>query len=270
MNKTGIIKTIIKFLKGLLIFYVVLTLAAYFFQEKLIFQPQVLAEDYAFEFDRNFEEVNLKTTDAFNINALHFKVKQPKGVVLYFHGNSGSLKGWGEVTRYFTDLNYDTVVMDYRGFGKSTGEFDEELMYADAQLCYDYLKKQYSEDKIIAYGKSLGTTFATKVAADNSPQQLILEVPFYNLASAGKHRFPFAPVFLLKYKFMTNELIKRVTCPITFFHGTDDWITPYDDSKELFEEVNITDKKFISIEGGSHNNLLQFDEYHIQLKELLK
>ncbi|MDY7396463.1 alpha/beta fold hydrolase [Aureibaculum sp. 2210JD6-5] len=263
-------KKIFKVLKWLAIVYIFITVLAYFFQEKLIFQPQVLPKDYTFQFDRNFEEVNLKTNDGEQINALHFKVEQPKGVVLYFHGNAGSLKGWGEVTRYFADLGYDAFVMDYRGYGKSTGSFNEDKMYADAQLCYDYLKKQYDEDYIIAYGKSLGTTFATKVAADNNPRQLILEVPFYNLAHAGKHRFPFAPIFLLNYKFMTNVYIKEVTCPITFFHGTDDWITPYDDSKKLFEEVEVKQKKFITIEGGSHNNLLQFDEYHLNLREILK
>ena len=263
-------RRIVKILKWLVIVYVFITVLAYFFQEKLIFQPQVLPQDYVFNFDRNFEEVNLKTPDSAIINALHFKVQQPKGVVLYFHGNSGSLKGWGQVTQYFGNFNYDTFVMDYRGYGKSTGGFDEKKMYTDAQLCYDYLKKQYDEDKIVVYGKSLGTTFATKVAADNSPHQLILEVPFYNLAAAGKHRFPFAPIFLLNYKFMTNEHIQHVVCPITFFHGTEDWITPYDDSKKLFEEVTVKEKEFVTIEGGSHNNLLQYEEYHNALKELLE
>ncbi len=263
-------KRIFKVLKWVVVVYVLIIILAYFYQEKFIFQPEILAQDYKFEFDRSFEEINLKTADNVTINALHFKVEQPKGVVLYFHGNAGSLKGWGSVTRYFSELNYDIFVMDYRGFGKSTGTFDEDKMYADAQMCYDYLKKQYNEDEMIVYGKSLGTTFATKVAADNNPQRLLLEVPFYNLASAGKHRFPFAPFALLKYEFKTNEYIKGVTCPITFFHGTDDWITPYEGSKKLFEELIIKEKVFITIEGGSHNNLLQFEEYHKHLKEILK
>lgn len=263
-------KRIFKILKWVVGIYISLTIFAYMFQEKLIFLPEKLSADYQYQFQRDFEEVNLKTADGATINALHFRVKHPKGVVLYFHGNSGSLKRWGHVVSYFKDYNHDVFVMDYRSYGKSTGNFNEANMYIDAQLCYDFVKDKYSEDQIVVYGKSLGTTFATKVAADNKPQQLILEVPFYNLRAAAKYRYPFAPLFLLNYKFKTNQFIKNVTCPITFFHGTDDWITPYKDSKRLFEEVTATEKQFVTIEGGGHNNLLEFDEYHKKLKELLE
>lgn len=270
MNRTKTFKAIVKFIKGFLIFYVVIMVIGYFLQERLIFQPENLPQNFKYSFNFPFEEINLKTNDNESINALHIRADNTKGVILYFHGNSGSLRRWGDVTSYFIDYNYDVFVMDFRGFGKSTGAYSEEAMYADAQQCYDYLKKKYDEDKIVVYGKSLGTTFATKIAARNKPQQLILEVPFYNLGAAGKHRFPFVPIFLLKYKFMTNEYIKQVVSPITFFHGTNDWITPYKDSRKLFEEVKLKDKTFITIEGGNHNNLIQYEKYHRKLKELLK
>lgn len=262
-------KFIIKFIKWFIIIHIGFIFFAYFFQEKLIFLPEVLPQDYTFSFDHDFEEVHLKTTDGETINALHLKIDQSKGVILYFHGNSGSLKNWGNVVTYFNDYGYDVFVMDFRGYGKSTGEFNDQLMYNDAQLCYDYLKKQYAEDKIIPYGKSMGTTFATRVAADNNPQQLILEVPFYNLAAAGSHRFPFAPMFLLSYKFETNKYIKEVKCPLTIFHGTKDFITPYDDSKRLFKEATVTEKEFITIKDGTHNNIATYDVYKNKLRELL-
>ena len=268
------IKKILRLLLKIAIWIVVIHIAfiifGYFFQEKLIFQPEKLPKDFKYSFVHNFEEVNLKAEDGAIINALHFKIKNPKGVILYFHGNSGSLKGWGNVVRYFTDYQYDVFMIDFRGYGKSTGTLDDELMYQDAQMSYDYVKQFYNEDKIIPYGKSMGTTFATRVAADNNPQQLILEVPFYNLAAAGKHRFPFAPMFLLNYKFETNKYIKEVKCPITFFHGTEDWITPYDDSVRLFEEATVKDKEFITIEGGHHNDLVQYAKYNEVLKQLLE
>lgn len=258
-----------KILKGVLLFYIILTTIAYFLQDKLVFHPQILAQDFEYDLLIPFEEINLKTADNETLNGLHLKADNAKGVVLYFHGNSGSLKQWGQVTSYFIDYNYDVFVIDFRGFGKSTGKFDEEAMYIDAQLCYDYLKKSYPEEKIVVYGKSMGTTFATKVAAENTPQQLILEVPFYNLADAGQHRFPLAPTFLMKYKFETNKYIQKVNCPITFFHGTDDWVTPYEGSKRLFSEAPIENKQFITIDGGGHNNLINFPKYQNELKELL-
>ena len=62
-------------------------------------------------------------------------------------------------------------------------------MYKDALLSYDFLKQKFPENKIVVYGRSLGTTFATKVASENNPKQLILESPFYNLSSAVKFQF---------------------------------------------------------------------------------
>ena len=120
----------------------------FFFQEKILFVPSVLPQDYKYEFAHNFEELFLNTDEKAVVNALHFKVENPKGVVLYFHGNAGDLSRWGKTTEYFADKDYDVLVMDYRTFGKSTGALSEPALYSDAQFCYDYLKDRYSEAKI--------------------------------------------------------------------------------------------------------------------------
>ena len=259
-----------KIIKWLLLFFAILIMALHFFQEKLIFLPEELPKEYVYSFPQRFEEVNLKTEDEVTINALHFKVDNPKGVILYFHGNKGNLKRWGTIASYFTQFNYDVFVIDYRGYGKSTGGFNEKRMYTDAQLCYNYLKKQYSEDEIIIYGRSLGTTFATFVASQNAPKKLILEAPFFNLHDAAKHQYVLVPKFLVKYKFNTNKYMKNVKCSIAIFHGTDDWVTSYDGGKRLFKEATVTDKQFITIEQGSHNNLVEFELYKNKIKDLLK
>ncbi len=155
--------------------------------------PEVLPQDYSYEFSENFEEVFLSSEDGAKLNALHFKVEEPKGVVLYFHGNAGELSSWGRVVQKFVEMNYDVLVMDYRTYGKSTGKLSQKALYNDAQLFYDYLLKRYTEDKIVVYGRSLGTTFATYVAAENHPQQLILEAPFYSLDEVARDRFPIYP-----------------------------------------------------------------------------
>ena len=136
----------------------------YFFQEKLLFLPTKLEQDYKFQFNYPFEELFLKTDEEAVINAIHFKVKKPKGVILYFHGNAGDLSRWGNITEYFVDKDYDVLVMDYRTYGKSTGKLSEDAFYKDAQFCYDYLLKQYSEEDISLYGRSLGTGIASYLA----------------------------------------------------------------------------------------------------------
>ena len=266
-------KNILNLLVLLFIFFIIIICIVfflYFFQEKFIFLATHLSKDFEFSFDTNVEEINLKTSDNETLNALHFKVKNTKGIILYFHGNRGDLSRWGKITEWFTQFKYDVFVMDYRNYGKSTGNFNEQKMYEDALLAYNFIKKKYSEDKIIVYGRSLGTTFATKVASQNNPKELILEVPFYNLKTAINYQIKFSPDFLFNYKFKTNEFIQQVNCPITFFHGTKDNVTNPKDSEKLFELVNHPQKKIIKIEDGVHGNLRDFEEYCINLKTILE
>lgn len=261
-----------KILSTIVILYIMLIAALALFQEKLIFLPSKLAADYEYNFSDPFEEINLETADGAILNALHFKTENPKGVILYFHGNAGDLSRWGEITSYFTKFNWDVLVMDYRTYGKSTGKLSESALYNDAQLFYDYLLKSYDEDEIILYGRSLGTAFTTKLAAENNPKMLILESPFYNLKSMAKKRFPIVPVdYLIKYEFKSNEYIKEVNCRTVFFHGTADNVVPYSSGKKLYKLASPeSGKHFITINGGGHNNLSNFDTYKSEIERLLK
>ena len=162
------IKRIIISISFLLIIGLVLF---YLFQEKLIFiNWKKLDRKHPFKFSNKFEEVFIKTNDKNVINALHFKLPNPKGVILFCHGNKGNLIKWGDRVSYLLDFNYEVLVFDYRSYGKSTGNFNEEAMYTDAEAVYDYIKKQYKEEDIVVYGYSLGGTFATRVASQNNPK----------------------------------------------------------------------------------------------------
>ncbi|WP_299526352.1 alpha/beta hydrolase [Winogradskyella sp.] len=236
--------------------------ALYFFQEKLMFLPTTLKQEYQYQFDDPFEELFFETDKDAIINALHFKAEHSKGVILYFHGNAGDLSRWGKITAYFVARNYDVLVMDYRTYGKSTGKLTEAAFYKDAQYCYDYLLQQYSESEITLYGRSLGTGLASYLASNNNPKQLILETPYYSILDVAKHRFPMFPVKpLLKYRFPTYEYLPEARCPITIIHGTDDNVVPYTSGKKL-SELGIHNMDFVTVQGGNHNNLVEFEAYH--------
>ena len=240
------------------------------FQEKVIFLPEPIDTEYVYQFKFDFEEVNLKTADNQTINALHIKAKNPKGIILYFHGNQGNLIRWGKITSYFTQFNYDVFVIDYRGYGKSTGDYNETQMYNDALLSYQHVKKQFSEENIIVYGRSLGTTFAIKVGSENNPKHVILEAPFYNLHHAANFKYKVIPKFILNFKFKSNEYISKIKSPITIFHGTADKTTPIDGAKQLFELISTTDKEFIPLEKGTHHNVRDFEKYTTTLKRIFE
>lgn len=241
----------------------------YFLQEKLMFFPTKLEEDYTYSFKHPHEELFLRPTDDVLLNAIHFKTENPKGVILYFHGNAGDLSRWGKITEYFVEKNFDVLVMDYRTYGKSKGKLSEQGFYDDAQFCYDYLLERYKESEIILYGRSLGTGVANYLASKNEPKQLILETPYYSISDIARYRFPMFPVkSLIKYQFNSFEYIQNVKCPITIIHGTHDQVVPYSSGNKLFK-VAPQNTVMKTIDGGRHNDLVNFDAYHRAMKDIL-
>jgi len=242
----------------------------YFIQEKFIFiNGKKLDRDYQYKFANTFEEVFIKTDANNEINALHFKLPNPKGVVLFCHGNKGNLTRWGNRVSYLLAYNYEVLVFDYRNYGKSTGNFNEQAMYKDACLVYKHLKKRFKEEYIVVYGFSLGATFATRIAALNKPKELVLEAPFYNLRKAIIYISKMAPAFLLKYQFRTNKDISKVVAPITIFHGNNDLTTSYKDSKKLLRLNSSVYNQYVEIDDGTHHNIREAKIYQDKLKEIL-
>ncbi len=242
----------------------------YFLQEKFIFLPSKLPQDYAYSFALPHTEFNLETQDGAVLNGLHFKNSDSKGVVLYFHGNAGDLSRWGEIALFFVEKNYDVVIMDYRTYGKSTGKLSPQALFDDAQLFYDYTLKQYAEGDITLYGRSLGTGIATELASRNRPKQLVLETPFYSLLDVARDMFPILPVSLfLKYKFPSFEYVQELSSPVSIFHGTSDSIVPFESGKKLFDTIPNASKIFFKVDNGGHNDLITFPQYHVGIKEVL-
>jgi len=258
---------IIYYIVGGIIF---LSLAVYFFQDMFIFKPEKLSADFQFKYDIPFREVNFDVDPIVRINGLHFYREQPKGLILYFHGNSRSIKGWAKYARDFYRFDYDVLLVDYRGFGKSTGKRGETEMLNDMQFVYSYLAGNYSENHMIVYGRSLGSGFAAKVASDNSPRYLILDAPYYNFRKVIERFLPILPIrFVLRYHLRTDKWIQRVKCPVYIIHGTRDWLIPIRHSEQL-QKINPRKITLIRIHGGGHNNLSKFDEYHNFIRDILK
>ena len=206
-------------------------------QESLIFFPEKLSPHYKFTFAVPFDEVTLPAADG-TIHALHFKAQHPKGVVLYFHGNAGSLRTWGEIAGDFTTRGYDLFIPDYRGFGKSSGSMTgEDILLKDGMMVYNHLRRRFPEDRIVLYGRSIGTGIATYVAGNGKPRLLILESPYYSLLDVAGYHYPLVPDIVirawLRYPLRTDLWIRQVPCPIVLFHGTEDIVISYDSSERL-------------------------------------
>lgn len=250
--------------------YAIVTIIIYLIQEKFIFKPEKLKQDFLYKYDVPFKELFFDVEPGVRINGLHFYVKDPNGIILYFHGNTRSIKGWARYAKDFYRYGYDVVLVDFRGFGKSTGTRGEQVMYNDMQFVYDDLKARYQEHHIIVYGRSLGSGFAAKLASENSPRYLILDAPFYSFRKAVQRLIPILPMkYILRYHILTNKWIPKVNCHTYILHGTKDWLIPIKQSEQL-QQLNPHKITLIRIHGGGHNNLPTFSEYHNFIRDILK
>jgi uncharacterized protein len=267
-------KTFRKVLIYIVLIYVLLIAIAILFQEKFLFRNTKLAMDYRYEFKGDFEEMWFETEANVKINALYFKTDslKRKGLIVYFHGNADDLRRWGKHAIDFTKNDYDILMIDYRQFGKSTGELSEKALHSDAAYVYEWAKKRFPENQIIVYGRSLGTGIATRLAAENKPKMLLLETPYFNLSDVINSYFPLIPYnSILKYQFRTDLFIRQVQCPMHFFHGTKDAVVPYKSSLKLAALLNKKPSEILTtIPNGAHKNLGEFQAYHTALDSLLR
>jgi len=254
----------------IVIIIVSLSVIAFFVQERFIFKPEKLKQDFIYKYDAPFEELFFDVAPGVSINGLHFTVDQPLGLILYFHGNSRSIKGWAKYAIDFYRYKYDVVLVDYRGFGKSTGKRNEKDMLNDMQFVYTSLAAKYNENHIIVYGRSMGSGFAAKVASENKPRYLILDAPYFSFKKAVERFLPILPVRLvLRYHMRTDKWIAKVNCHTYILHGTKDWLLPISNSEKL-QALNPRKITLIRIAGGGHNDLPSFSEYHNFLRDILQ
>ncbi len=249
--------------------YVALCAVFYFGQDLFFFRPERLPKWFTYKYPFPFTEVNFDMEDGGVVNALHFQVPNSKGVVFYIKGNSRSIKGWGKFAKDFVGKGFDFFILDYRGFGKSHGKRTEEILFSDLQQVYKWLDNRYEEDRIVLYGRSLGSGLAARIASWNSPRMLMLDCPYYSFLHHIRRFVFWMPVgLLLRYHIRTDRFIKKVQCPVYILHGTKDRLISFRQSQQLqaLHPSNIT---LYPIEGAGHNNLPDFPLYHDLLYDIL-
>ena len=263
-------KKITRWLSIALMLYCLIGIGIYYGQDKIMFKPETVAADYNYNFHDRYKEVNIPYTTGININIVQFTTDStPKGVVLYFHGNMRNISRYAHHAPTFTKNGYEVWMIDYPGYGKSTGKFTEKELYDWALTFYKLARARFAPDSIILYGRSLGTGIATQLASVRNCKRLILETPYYSFPSIAGTYFPIYPVErLIWLKIPTWQYMQQVTDPITIFHGTDDGVIRYSNGSRLKPYLKTGDE-FITIEDGSHNNLGDYPQYQQKMDSIL-
>jgi hypothetical protein len=246
-------------------------IALYQLQGKLLFHPKSLPHDFKFQFNIPFKEVNIAMNETDTLNLVQFFPPDsvPKGVVIYFHGNRENVIRYEKYAVNFIRHGYEVWMPDYPTFGKTTGKLTEENIYWQAREVYKLAHSEFPSDSIIVYGKSLGTGVASYIAAKFPCRRLILETPYYSIPDLLSTYAPIYPTGRMShFKFPVGEYLEDVKAPVTIFHGSSDGVIPYRCASKLKNVLKRGDE-FITIEGGSHNNLNDFSIFHQKLDSVL-
>ena len=217
-----------------------------------------------------FQEINIPFEGGF-INGLKFSAAEPKGAILFFHGNFGDVSGWGTYGADFAALGYDFYIFDYPGYGKSDGKISsQDQLFASADAMSRYVLAQHPPRKLAMIGYSIGSGIAAQQAAKWDAARLILLAPYFSFERLAHEKIPFVPKFLIRYKIPTAEFLQAARgTQITLIHGAADELIPVQHCRDLAGSLKAGDL-FYEIPDARHNGLLTMPGIWEILKERLQ
>ena len=235
----------------------------YFKQEALLFAPVVLPADHLFTLGDDVKELQVEVAGA-RLSALHLQNPRPRGVVFFLHGNGGNLDNWFVNIDFYRRANFDLFMIDYRGYGKSSGRIQSQAqLHADVSAAWAGVAPQYAGRKVVIYGRSLGSGLAASLAMDMStsraPDLTVLVSSYTSMAALAAEHYRWVPQWLLRYPMRTDRLIGRIGGPVLLIHGDKDPLISPGHSEAL--KALAPGATLTRISGAAHNDLQAFDTY---------
>jgi alpha-beta hydrolase superfamily lysophospholipase len=199
------------------------------------------------------ETLKIKAGDGAELFLLKHASLPGKPIVITFHGNGSYPESYGFLYAGWISQGYGVIAPAARGYPRSSGAADGEMMQADALSIYDWVAKTYPGHPVIVFGQSLGTSPAIHVAAKREVAGAVLVSPFHSMLSLVQEKIPYLPIsLLLKSPFRTDLDIGAVTAPVIVFHGDRDTLVPIASARALvaLAKAEVT---FEAIAGAGHN-----------------
>ena len=241
---------------ALILSYIAATGFIWWRQDSLVFGPS--AEYHSLPDGQGlvYEDVDIEVVPGTNIRGWFVHaLAEPRGAILYFHGNGGNLSSNLSRIRSFADEGFDSFSIDYEGYGASDGVPSEANLYRDADAAWEWLTKTKGVDpqQIVVWGHSLGGGVASWCAARQKPRMVVLESTFTSIPDLGAQIYPVLPIRLIAHNIFANlERVQAIRAPILIAHSKDDGVIPFEMGQALFRAANEP-KRFVEL-GGNHNN----------------
>lgn len=231
-------------------------------QDRLVYFPQIGRDNRATPAAAglHFEDFRLQTEDGETLAAWWIPAAADKaqGAVLLLHGNAGSIADRIMYLPHFTTMGYGVLLVDYRGYGRSSGSPDEEGTYADARAAWRWLKDRgFAAGDIVMVGESLGGAVAAELAARVQPRALLLLSTFTSVNDLGAELYPWLPVrWISRFRYDTLQGVKDYRGPVLVVHSRDDEIVPFAHGQRLQAAAGARGQ-LLEMRGG-HNDAFVF------------
>lgn len=238
--------------------YAALTGMVYLIQEKLLFLPGEARYGDPSGIGLTYEEIRLSTEDGESLQAWWIPRSDARGTVLFFHGNAGNITTRLETIRTLHRLGLNTFIIDYRGYGASSGRPTEKGLYRDAESAWRYLigERGVPPAEIVLYGRSLGAAVAIWLAERVPEGALIAESGFTSVPEIGAYHYPYLPVRMLsRMQFDSLARIGNCRSPVLVIHSREDEIIPFSHGERLFEAA-AEPKRFVELSGTHENSFV--------------
>jgi hypothetical protein len=241
-------------------------------QESLMFYPVPLPADHRLATAPDVHEKTVEVEGA-RLSVLHLKLPQPRGVVFFLHGNAGNLAGWFSNADFYRQANFDLVMPDYRGFGKSTGRIaSARQLRRDVRAVWDSVAAQYRGRRVVLYGRSLGTALAAELAADLSaagqpPALTVLVSPYSSMRDLTAEFYPWVPSALVRYPLDTAAHLGAIASPVLLLHGERDALIGLQHARRL--QQARPSARLVVVPGAGHDDIHEHPAYRSALAQAL-
>jgi pimeloyl-ACP methyl ester carboxylesterase len=233
-------------------------------QEKLLFAPDVLPPGHRFAGGDDVREVAVDVPGA-KLSALHLRLPNPRGVVFFLHGNTGSLERWFPDAEFFRRANFDVFMLDYRGYGKSSGRIESEAqLHADVLAAWQAVAPQYEGKRRVILGRSLGTALAAQLAASAKPDLTVLVSPYRSMEGLVGEMYPWVPSWALRYPLHTDDAVKQIRTPLLIVHGERDTFIAPAHARAL--AALTPEARLVLVPDAGHGNILSTAGYRNALR----
>ena len=244
---------------ALLVAYLLVVLAMSIFEESLIFFPSVYPEGAWQPPGLKFEDAWFEADDGTRLHGWFVPAAEdpPRAAVLFAHGNAGNLSDRADIVGTFANrFGASTLIFDYRGYGRSSGQPSEAGVVADARAARRWLAQRagVAERDVVLVGESIGGAVMVDLAAADGARGMILENTFGSLPEVAAFHYPWLPIrLLMRSRFDSAAKIGNYHGPLLQFHGEADTIVPLESARRLFDAANEP-KRLLIVPGGDHND----------------